>query len=70
MTYEDSKDDFKGLGKRSEKEYNDLHGIEELTNLPDEAFHRNVDKLVIEAGVKHGDVVKTVIVCPPTIYGK
>lgn len=43
--------------------------MDELTNLPDEAFHRNVDKLVIDAGTKHGDVIKTNIVCPPTIYG-
>lgn len=70
MTYDDSKDDFAGLGKWNEKQYNDVSGIEELTNLPDEAFHRNVDKLVLETGVKHSDAVKTVIVCPPTIYGK
>lgn len=70
FTYDDSKDSFKGLGKWSEKQYNDLSSVDELTSLPDEAFHRNVDKLVIETGIKHGDVVKTVIVCPPTIYGK
>lgn len=68
MTYTDSKDDFAGLGTWTDKEYNDLSGIEELTNLPDEAFHRNVDKIVIETGVKNSDAVKTVIVCPPTIY--
>jgi nucleoside-diphosphate-sugar epimerase len=70
LTYEDSKDDFKGLGKHSDKEYNDVSGIEELINLPDEAFHRNVDKIVIETGINNDDKVKTVIVCPPTIYGK
>ena len=68
LTYDDSKNDFQGLGKWSEKQYNDVSGIEELINLPDEAFHRNVDKVVLKAGTKHGDVVKTVIVCPPTIY--
>lgn len=70
LTYKDSKDNFKGLGTWSEKEYNDVSGIEELTNLPDEAFHRNVDKLVLDTGIKHSESVKTVIVCPPTIYGK
>lgn len=70
LTYNDSKDNFKGLGKWSDKQYNDLGGVDELTSLPDEAFHRNVDKLVVETGINHGDVVKTVIVCPPTIYGK
>jgi len=49
---------------------NDWSGVEELTTLPDSAFHRNVDKVVLEAGTKHGDVIKTNIVCPPTIYGK
>lgn len=68
MTYTDSKDDFAGLGKWTDKEYNDLSGVEELTSLPDEAFHRNIDKIVLETGIKHADAVKTVIVCPPTIY--
>lgn len=70
MTYSDSENDFKTLGCLSEKEYNDLSGVEELTGLPDHAFHRDVDKIVLEAGTKHNDVIKTAIVCPPTIYGK
>lgn len=68
MTYDDSKNDR--LGENSDKVYNDWTHVEELTNLPDEAFHRNVDKVVLEAGTKHGDVIKTAIVCPPTIYGE
>jgi len=68
LTYTDSEADR--LGEWTEKEYNDWTGVEELTTLPDSAFHRNVDKVVLEAGTKHGDVVKTNIVCPPTIYGK
>ena len=70
MTYKDSENNFQGLGKRSEKQYNDLTGIEELTHLPNEAFHRNVDTIVLETGIKHADSVKTTIVCPPTIYGE
>ncbi|KAF2152169.1 NAD(P)-binding protein [Myriangium duriaei CBS 260.36] len=69
LTYKDSENDFKTLGCWTDKEYNDLAGVEELTTLPDEAFHRNVDKIVLETGAQHGDSVKTVIVCPPTIYG-
>lgn len=69
MTYKDSANDFKGLGTWTDEEYNDYSGIQALTTLPDEAFHRNVDKIVLEAGSKHADSVKTVIVCPPTIYG-
>jgi hypothetical protein len=70
LTYTDSADDFKGLGTHTDKQYNDLAGVEELTTLPSEAFHRNIDEIVIDTGVKHADSVKTVIVCPPTIYGK
>jgi hypothetical protein len=47
-----------------------MTGPEEITNLPDHAFHRNVDKVVLEAGTKYADAVKTTIVCPPTIYGQ
>lgn len=44
--------------------------MDELTNLPDEAFHRNVDKIVLEAGAKGKQSgVNTAILCPPTIYG-
>ncbi|KIW75406.1 hypothetical protein Z517_10147 [Fonsecaea pedrosoi CBS 271.37] len=68
LTYEDSKNNR--LGEWSTKEYNDLSGVDELTHLPDEAFHRNVDKIVLEAGTKYADRVKTALVCPPTIYGK
>ena len=70
MTFWDSRDDFKGLGTWSDRQYDDLDRVSELTNLPDDAFHRNVDKIVIEAGEKDSDVVKTCIVCPPTIYGE
>ncbi|KAF2225998.1 hypothetical protein BDZ85DRAFT_279657 [Elsinoe ampelina] len=69
LTYKDSENDFATLGHHSDKEYNDGDKVEELTTLPDEAFHRNVDKLVLGTGTKHQDSVKTVIVCPPTIYG-
>jgi hypothetical protein len=67
LTYKDSEADR--LGEWSEKEYNDWSGVDELTTLPDSAFHRNVDKVVLEAGTKYADVIKTNIVCPPTIYG-
>ncbi|EXJ61499.1 uncharacterized protein A1O5_11815 [Cladophialophora psammophila CBS 110553] len=67
LTYEDSKNNL--LGEWSTKEYNDLSGVDELTHLPDDAFHRKVDKIVLEAGSKYADRVKTALVCPPTIYG-
>jgi nucleoside-diphosphate-sugar epimerase len=68
LCWEDSR--YDRLGEWSDKVYNDWSGIEELTNLPDDAFHRNVDKVVLEAGEKHAASVKTAIICPPTIYGK
>ena len=67
LTFQDDKDGCKG--QWSDKQYNDWDGVSELTNLPDDAFHRNVDKIVLETGEKHGDVVKTALICPPTIYG-
>ena len=67
LTWEDIK--YDRLGEWSDKEYNDWTGIDELVQLPDEAFHRNVDKIVLKAGSEHADRVKTAIVCPPTIYG-
>ncbi len=68
LTWEDTK--YDRLGLSSDKIYNDWDGIGELTSLPDEAFHRNVDKIVLEVGSKANDAVKTVIIAPPTIYGK
>lgn len=58
------------LGEHSDKQYNDWSGVKDLVTLPDDAFHRNVDVLVLEAGERHKDTVKTAIICPPTIYGK
>ncbi|KAI4758640.1 hypothetical protein E4T44_14703, partial [Aureobasidium sp. EXF-8845] len=68
LCYKDSADNFKTLGQWTDEQYDDLLGVEKVVNLPDEAFHRNVDKIVLEAGTKNKDVVKTVIICPPTIY--
>lgn len=52
--------------KLTSKVYDDLDHVEEVTNLPDEAWHRNVDKVVLD-GITKG--VKTAIVCPCCIYG-
>lgn len=68
LTYEDSKNNR--LGEASDKVYDDVDKVKELTSLPDEAFHRNVDKIVLEATTNHSDIIKATIVCPPTIYGE
>lgn len=60
----------KTIGIERPKEYNDWEGVQELLNLPDDALHRNVDKIIIGAGQKSPDSVKVAVVCPPTIYGQ
>lgn len=60
----------KTFGQISSRVYNDWEGIEELLLLPDWAPHRNIDKLILAAGVEDESKIKTAIVCPPMIYGK
>lgn len=67
LTYKDSEAGCRG--QWTDEEYNDWDKVDELTNLPDRAFHRNVDKLVLDAGQKYADVLKVALICPPTIYG-
>jgi nucleoside-diphosphate-sugar epimerase len=64
-------DDFMAgrIGEASDKIYDDVKDIAEITSFPDQAPHRVTDKMVLAAGTEHGDQVKTAIVCPPTIYG-
>ncbi|CAH0047337.1 unnamed protein product [Clonostachys solani] len=58
------------FGQATNEPFDDWDGIEKvLDSIPDHARHRLVDKIVIEAGTKLADRVKTAIVCPPTIYG-
>ncbi|KAM5365167.1 hypothetical protein ACJZ2D_011154 [Fusarium nematophilum] len=49
--------------------YNDLGGVDRVTSLPDTAFHRDVDKIVLGEAAADPDAVKVAVVCPPTIYG-
>jgi hypothetical protein len=53
-------------GNRLDKVFDDWDNVGELTSHPDQAAHRNVDKIVLAS---YSDTVKTAIVCPPTIYG-
>lgn len=68
LLFEDIRAKTFGTGFR-EKVYDDLEGVKDVTSLPDDALHRNIDKIVLEAGTEHSDRVKTAIVCPPAIYG-
>lgn len=56
-------------GEASNKIYDDLDGVKEVTSLPDDASHRKIDKIVLKAGMECSDRVKTAIVCPPATYG-
>ncbi|KAI8814639.1 hypothetical protein BJ742DRAFT_703983 [Cladochytrium replicatum] len=67
LTFADS--DAGRLGYASDKVYDDLDGVDELTHLPDHAFHRNIDKLVLRTGALYPDSVRTAIICPSTVYG-
>ncbi|KAA8647651.1 hypothetical protein EYZ11_004796 [Aspergillus tanneri] len=67
LTVEDFRTNTWGLYRT--KEHDDWDGVDELLNLPDDSLHRNVDKIIIDAGKSNPDSVKVAIVCPPTIYG-
>lgn len=67
LTYQDTDADRYGQPLAYEP-YNDLEGIDALTGLPDHAFHRNIDKIVLAAAER--PAIKAAIICPPTIYGK
>ncbi|KAH0404878.1 NAD(P)-binding protein, partial [Aureobasidium melanogenum] len=67
LTYFDSSADK--LGEHTDKVFDDLDGVDELVGLPKDAFHKNVDEIVINAGTNASGTIKTAIVCPPTIYG-
>lgn len=68
LTVEDQRAGTYGIERP--KEYNDWEGVSELINLPADAFHRNVDEIIIGAGKENPASVRTAIVCPPTIYGQ
>lgn len=55
LCWETMRDDNK-LGEHSDRVYNDWTAVQDLTGLPGDAFHKNVDDLVLNAG---SDSVKT-----------
>lgn len=57
------------IGKLNPKVWSDVSDIEAINSLPDNALHRNVDKIIQAAAAAHGDRLKLAIVCPPDIYG-
>jgi len=68
LSYSDM--NISSYGNPSSKMWDDVKDIAAITSIPDNAPHRNVDKIVLAAGTSTTGVpVKTAIVCPPTIYG-
>lgn len=57
------------LGKLNPKIWSDVEDIDEITSRPDGELHRHTDKYIQEMAAKHGDNLKTAIMCPPDIYG-
>ncbi|KAF2175102.1 NAD(P)-binding protein [Zopfia rhizophila CBS 207.26] len=58
------------LGKLNPKIWSDIKDMDEITSRPDSELHRITEKIVQEAAAKHGDKLKTAIMCPPDIYGR
>ncbi|KAJ5700886.1 NAD(P)-binding protein [Penicillium malachiteum] len=54
--------------KRDDIVFDDWDGIERILNLSDHAFHRDVDKIVLDAARDHADVLRAVIISPTTVY--
>lgn len=59
----------KTFGELAEKKYNDWEGIAEVTNLPADFAHVNVDKIILSAAEKNPGKIFAAIVAPPAIYG-
>jgi nucleoside-diphosphate-sugar epimerase len=58
-----------GLPPLPSETYDDIADIARLVTLPDQANHRDVDKIVLSANELDTRAIKTAIVAPPTIYG-
>ena len=56
-------------GELNPKVWSDIDDIDAIWSLPDNAMHRNVDKIIQAAAEQHGNNLKTAIICPPDIYG-
>jgi nucleoside-diphosphate-sugar epimerase len=69
LTWYDYKHNRYGQKPLPEQAYDDLDGLDAIKSIPDEAWHRDVDKIVIAEAAKDPAAVKIAVICPPTIYG-
>ncbi|KAF2119376.1 NAD(P)-binding protein [Lophiotrema nucula] len=58
------------LGKQNPKVWSDVNDHGEIVSLPDEAPHRNTEKILNDTVAQHNDKINIAIMCPPDIYGK
>ncbi|OHW93262.1 nucleoside-diphosphate-sugar epimerase [Colletotrichum incanum] len=66
LQWYDNKHSRYGEAPLPDQDYHDIRDIDRILNFPDEAIHRNVDKIVLAA---NSPAVRVAIVSPPTIYG-
>ena len=57
------------LGQLNPKVWSDIDDIDAITSLPEQALHRDVDKIIQDAAAKYEEKLMTAIICPPDIYG-
>ncbi|KAJ6009198.1 hypothetical protein N7522_004214 [Penicillium canescens] len=62
-------EDEKTYGMKRAKIFDDWNGVKEIVSIPDHAFHRDVDKIVLEAAGDYADVLRAAIISPVTVYG-
>ncbi|KAF2631304.1 NAD(P)-binding protein [Macroventuria anomochaeta] len=60
------------LGTLNPKVWSDLDpkDLEEVRSLPDNALHRNTEKILHDAVRRYSDKLHIAIICPPDIYGR
>jgi len=66
----DFKDTKAYRGRLNPHIYSDITGIAEVITRPVGSLHQHTDRFIQETAVKHGEKIKTAIVCPPDIYGR
>lgn len=67
LTWEDFRTGEYGFFRNNA--YDDWEKISQVTSLPDDALHREVDKIVLRANSQNPKSCKTAILAPPMIYG-
>ncbi|KAF2008089.1 NAD(P)-binding protein [Amniculicola lignicola CBS 123094] len=58
------------LGRLNPKVWSDISSLPEIRALPNNALHRNTEKIPHATAAEHGDKIKIAIMCPPDIYGQ